>query len=103
MSRNARFGAERERQVKKLLEAKGWMVTKAGGSLGVADLVALRAGAPPELIQVKSDKDSPYTHFGPAAREELKRVADEAGAVAQLAWWPPRKPCRWIPSGQWPS
>src|SRR5262249_5999379 len=42
MSRTSR-GHNRERQVRKLLEERGWWVARAAGSLGDADLVAMRA------------------------------------------------------------
>lgn len=103
MTRNARFGADRERQVKKLLEADGFYVTKAGGSLGVADLVALKAGCAPRLVQVKSTSAGPFSDFGPDDRAKLRLVARDAGAVAELAWWPPRKPCRWLLEPTWPN
>ncbi len=88
--RNAKAkGAEKERRTKALLEAEGWYVTRAGASLGAADLVALRAGERPLLVQVKAS-DRPFKNFGPTERGELRDVAAAAGAVATLAWWPPR-------------
>ena len=53
---NKRKGAARELLVKSQLEAQGWCVTKAGGSLGVFDLIGIH----PDvnvclLIQVKSN------------------------------------------------
>ena len=103
MTRNQRFGAERERAVKKLLEADGWFVTKAGGSLGVADLVALKAGHQPRLIQIKGTARGPFSDFGPDDRAKLRLVALDAGAVAELAWWPCRKPCAWLLEPTWPN
>jgi Holliday junction resolvase len=48
-------GSRRERPARKLLEATGHYVVKAGGSLGLFDLVALGpTGA--RLIQVKSNE-----------------------------------------------
>ncbi len=48
-------GSRRERQARKLLEATGHYMVKAGGSLGIFDLVALGpTGA--RLIQVKSNE-----------------------------------------------
>ena len=59
-------GARRERQARKILEAAGYHVVKAGGSLGVFDLVALGPqGA--RLIQVKSNEKP-----RPAERERLE-------------------------------
>lgn len=88
MNRKAK-GSAKERQSKALFESEGWYVTKAGASLGVADLVALKQGERPRLIQVKCS-DRPYHNFGPAERGELRDVAKAAGATPELAWWPPR-------------
>lgn len=95
-------GAKRERQVKKLLEDEGWYVVKAGGSLGCADLVALKANHAPRLLQVKGDERSPWTHMGPEARLQLRVTARAAGADAEVVWWPSRKQPVWIPSSDWP-
>ena len=73
MNRNKARGSEAELRARDILEADGYVVTKAGGSLGAADLVAMRADGC-KIIQVKSSKAS----FGPAAvrfvSEELARV-----------------------------
>lgn len=96
-------GSAKERQSKKLLEADGWQVTKAGGSLGCADLVALQAGERPLLVQVKATAAGPFTHFGPAERAELVETAKRAGAVPILAWWKPRaRAHRLIETFDWP-
>jgi Holliday junction resolvase len=59
-------GSRRERQARKILETAGYHVTRAGGSLGVFDLIALGpAGA--RLIQVKSNERP-----RPAERERLE-------------------------------
>lgn len=96
-------GHNRERQVKALLENDDWFVTRAAGSLGDADLVALKDGYRPRLIEVKSTARGPYEHFGPKCRADLRFAAQLAGAVAELCWWPPRGKPRWIPSEEWPS
>jgi len=57
-------GARRERQARDILLAQGHLVTKAGGSLGAFDLVALPSAARhgyecrlmAPLVQVKSNK-----------------------------------------------
>jgi Holliday junction resolvase len=95
-------GIVRERQLKALLQAEDWWVIRAAGSLGDADLVALRDGDRPQLIEVKSDIAGPYAHFGPAARAELKLAAGIAGATPWLVWWPPRAQPRWIAESEWP-
>lgn len=88
-------GSARERQVMMLLRNDGWVVLRAAGSFGNADLVALRAGSTPMLVQVKASARSPVEHFGPAERQALHTEAQRAGARAILAWWPSRSPLRW--------
>jgi len=60
-------GAAREHQLKRLLEADGWAVTRGAGSHGCADLWAAKAGAL-WLIQVKGNAGSPWKSFGPKER-----------------------------------
>lgn len=95
-------GHNRERAVKLQLENQDWWVARAAGSLGDADLVALKAGRQPMLIEVKSTAGGPYERFGPADRFRLAFAAQLAGADAVLAWWPPRGQLRFIPSSEWP-
>lgn len=96
-------GSAKERQSKALLELEGWHVTKAGGSLGAADLVALKDGERPMLVQVKATAKGPFEHFGPVERAELLSVAKAAGAVPMLAWWKPRaREHRLLESYDWP-
>jgi Holliday junction resolvase len=97
-----RRGINRERQVRLHLEADDWWVARAAGSFGDADLVALKDGRRPRLIEVKSSAKGPYEHFGPSEREGLRRAARLAGAIAELAWWPKGGQLRFIPSDEWP-
>lgn len=96
-------GHDRERKVKAWLESRDWLVVRAAGSLGDVDLVALRDGDTPLLVEVKSTAGGPYERFVPAAREELLLAARIAGARATLAWWPPHGQLKWIPSEEWPK
>ena len=96
-------GIQRERQVRKLLENDGWWVCRAAGSLGDADLVSLKNGETPQLIEVKATARGPYHGFGPAQRQELIDAARKANAFALLCWWPPRKQPAWIYSWDWPN
>lgn len=96
-------GINKERQLKRELEADGWWVGRAAGSLGDADLVALKAGETPRLIEVKSTARGPFHGFGPADRRELLEAAKRAGADAWLAWFAPRKPAAWLSPEDWPS
>jgi Holliday junction resolvase len=98
-----RKGAHKERASRDLLRSDGWHVTKAGGSLGAADLVALKAGERPMLVQVKATARGPFHSFGPAERQELLDTAKQAGAVPILAWWKPRaRALELIESFDWP-
>ena len=95
-------GHNRERAVRLELENDDWFVTRAAGSLGDVDLVALRQDRRPRLIEVKSTAGGPYERFGPAERRRLRFAAELAGADAFLAWWPPRGELRWIHEREWP-
>lgn len=100
---NSSRGHSRERAVRRLLEADDWWVCRAAGSLGDADLVALKDGSRPRLIEVKSSAKGPYEHFGPKDRADLLFAAFLAGADAWLCWWPPRGKPTWIHSHEWPQ
>lgn len=95
-------GHDRERAVRRLLEDQDYFVTRAAGSLGDADLVALRAGSRPLLVEVKSTVAGPYHSFSPKDRIDLLFAAKLAGADAVLCWWPPRGKPTWIKSADWP-
>jgi Holliday junction resolvase len=96
-------GHDRERAVKRLLQTQDWWVARAAGSLGDADLVALRSDRRPRLIEVKSTAGGPYERFGPHDRASLLWAAKMAGAEAWLAWWPPRGKLVWLHSSEWPQ
>lgn len=96
-------GIQRERQVRRLLEEDGWWTCRAAGSLGDADVIALKAGEPARLVEVKSTKAGPFHSFGPKDRAELVAAAQRAGATPELVWWPSRGKPQWIPQSQWPG
>jgi len=96
-------GRAREREVKKKLEADGWWVVKAGGSLGEADLVALKAGQRGWMLEVKSTSAGPFHSFGPEKREAMYAAAEKAGLEPYLVFWPPHKEMKFIGWPQWPS
>lgn len=96
-------GHQRERDLRRQLDAEGWWTTRAAGSLGDADIVALKAGQPPRLVEVKSTAGGPYERFGPADRDQLLAAAEQAGADAWLVWWPPRRKPVWIHPDAWPT
>lgn len=71
---------------------------------GCFDIVWLRLGERPALIQVKSTV-TPYSHFLPADRLRAKEQAAAAGADAFLLWWPKNvgvSKAVLIPSSEWP-
>jgi Holliday junction resolvase len=70
-----------ERQTKAALIACGWVVTRAAGSLGAADLVALRADKKPLLISCKTDGRIP-----PHERAAIILAATQGGARPLLAY-----------------
>lgn len=96
-------GHNRERQVRAWFEQRDWLVIRAAGSLGDVDLVCLRDGYTPLLVEVKSTAAGPYEHFRPPDREQLLFAAKLGGCRATLAWWPPRGKLRFIPSDEWPK
>lgn len=101
--RSRQFGTRREWKVRDYLMDRDWIVFRPGASLGVADLVALRDGSMPQLVQVKGSAAGPYEHFRPAERVRLIAVARLAGATPVLAWWPPRGKLRFIGAEEWPK
>ena len=101
-NQNARFGTDRERKVLCRLQDQDWFCIRTPGSKGAMDIVALRDGSRPRLIQVKGDAAGPFASFGPAARERLVGEAKIAGAEPWLAWWPRRGDLMWLPQSQWP-
>jgi hypothetical protein len=106
-------GAARERQVRRLLEADGWAVTRGAGSHGQADLWCARPRHEEvggtravfvdlRLIQVKTDKGSPWANFRPKDRAELSALAAQTGGIAELWHWAPRCECRIYLEHEWP-
>lgn len=99
---DSRRGHQRERDLVRLLRADGWIALRAPASLGVADVIAVRAGEI-RLIEVKSTRAaSPFAGFPPADRQALLEAAKTAGGEAWLYWHPPRRPARWIGPDEWP-
>lgn len=108
---SASRGHARERQVRKLLDADGYWTARAAGSLGDADIVALRAIpvygvgdlTSGMLVEVKTDVRGPFAHFGPVHRAELLAAAVKSGLRPMLCWWPARTQPRWYPPEEWPA
>ncbi len=84
MSQYAR-GARFERAAKAHLESAGYVVIRAAGSHGEADLVALRAGGSPLLVSCRINGK-----LGPLEREALHDAAKRAGGYPVLACRPAR-------------
>ena len=108
-------GHDRERDVRAMLEAFGYVVIRAAGSLGEIDLVVLRARSTlsaVRFIEVKATR-RPFEHFGPSDRAEILEAADRAGATAELAWLPAGAGRgvgpfagvwgAWLPAEDWPT
>jgi Holliday junction resolvase len=98
----SRRGTDRDRKVRDQLAEQDWFAVCSRGSHGCADILAIRAGSIPRVIQVKSTAQGPYERFGPSDRAELGLAARIGGADAYIAWWPPRGRLRWIPESEWP-
>lgn len=93
-----RKGWRREDQARKQLEKEGYYVTRSGGSLGLWDLIAIRASwgtgeiVMPlvRLVQVKSNR--------PPSRKEmacLRSFKTFEGEMSREVWiYPDRKPVR---------
>ena len=52
-----------ERKVRILMEKNGWIVIRAGSSLGEADLICIKSGKC-VLLQVKSTKKKTFHYYG---------------------------------------
>jgi Holliday junction resolvase len=100
---NASFGHARERKVAAQLGEDGWFVLRAAGSLGVADLIALKAGRKPMMLEVKATSRGPFAGFPPADRQELIAVAKQSGALPFLVHWPKHGKAKWYGVEEWPG
>lgn len=78
--RHGRNGAAFERQVAEHLRGRGWWCVRAAGSHGAADVVALREGWDPVLVQCKASGA-----ISPAEWDELWDAARRAGGNAVVA------------------
>jgi Holliday junction resolvase len=100
---HARFGHDRERKLAAQLGEDNWFVMRAAGSLGVADLVCLKAGRQPMMLEVKATSRGPFSGFPPADRRELLARAEQAGARAFLVHWPKHGKPTWYAPPEWPK
>jgi Holliday junction resolvase len=95
-------GIDRERKLRAQLDRDGWVTMRAAGSLGVCDIIAMKAGQTPRFIEVKSTSGGPYERFGPVKRHALVVAAQQAGADPWLVWWPKNGAPQWIATTVWP-
>jgi Holliday junction resolvase len=96
-------GTRVEKKLRDKYIDEGWICHRSPASIGTYDLIALKAGYKPRLIEVKANVDGgPYKTFGPAKRKELQGAAEQAGADAILAYWPPHCNLKEIFSKDWP-
>lgn len=79
-NRNRDRGDYLERQTKAALEAYGWVCLRAAGSLGAADIMAIRVGFRPLLIACKING-----YLSPDERELLRTWAARGGARPLMA------------------
>jgi Holliday junction resolvase len=83
---NRKRGDYLEHQTRAALEHYRWVVVRAGGSLGPADLVALRDGNAPLLVQCKiTGNGRRYPRVDPDERAALWETAEKAGARPIIA------------------
>lgn len=100
-NRNYNRGAAFERSLQKAIRESGWVCYRAAGSHGCADLIALKAGMAPALIQCKTGRAKPT----PADRKAFQAEVDTAGACGLIAFKRGRKPVEFepisIPAPDW--
>ena len=103
MSRQSR-GAARERIVAEELRAEGWIVKGTGDAHGAIDLIALKRGERPRVLQIKGNvAGGPFMNFRQPERSLIQQEALQADADAWLVYAPPdRKAPRWLHPGEWP-
>lgn len=94
-------GRDRELRVADRLRENGCVAYRL--AWGQADVIALKAGVRPLLVQVKSTAGGPFERFGPAARVALLHEARASGADCTLAWWPKNRKLEWLGPEHWPD
>jgi hypothetical protein len=101
---SARKGNAKELRTAELLAADGWLVGSRRHIGGAGDLLAVKRGERPRLIEVKATAEVPWrSTFGPLKRAELRDCAAAHGAVAEIAWWRPRaRQPEWLDEAVWP-
>lgn len=82
---SARSGARAERRARRILEAAGYIVTRAAGSRGLWDLVAI-GPRDIRLVQVKAGT----ARLSPVEREQLQSATVPPNASREYWRFPPR-------------
>lgn len=82
---NRRRGRDFERAVVRHLESVGGVAVNVSGSHGPFDVIWLRAGQAPALVECKLGG-----YLLPMEREAIRDAALRAGAVPMMAWRPAR-------------
>jgi Holliday junction resolvase len=80
-NRNRAAGDRFEYRVRDTFVARGWWVFRAAGSLGIADLVALKRGQPPVLISCKVNG-----RIDPAERVRLWAISSACGGEGLVCY-----------------
>jgi hypothetical protein len=101
MSADGRLGRARELRVCDVLRVQHGMVAYRL-AWGHADVIGLKAGERPVLVQVKATA-RPWEHFQPADRADLLAEALAAGARCALAHWPRGGKLALIWPDEWPG
>lgn len=91
-----------EVQVARQLEQEGWTVGSRRHIGGCGDLLAVRDGERPRLIECKRGARSPYEHFREPDRNRMRDYAAERGLVAELAWRKDRGKLVFLDEAAWP-
>jgi Holliday junction resolvase len=92
-------GAERERELAKLWRSDGWQVFRSAGSHSPADLICLKRGHEPRLLQLKTGR-----RRWPSRDERvaLSVTAKAGGALPLIVFWQPRQKPEYVLEGDWP-
>lgn len=95
-------GHARERKWMHRLEEEGRFACRPRWAL--VDVLSMKVGEPTYFDEVKTDVGNPYANFKPARRQALCALAERAGAVPRLIWWPPRaRQPQILMADDWPS
>lgn len=100
---NVSRGNAAELKGARLLESEGWLVGSRRHIGGAGDLLAVKAGCIPRLVEVKSTKAGPWMHFRWKDRADMLETAMEMRVEAWLLWWPAQRDPKWLPAAEWPE